>query len=121
MGKLKAIGSTLTRLKPTMGSLAPVERSADADRRLFKPWHKWYKSARWRALRVLVFTRDLYTCQWPGCGFTTADTSRLVADHCEPHRGDERLFWLFANLQTLCKPCHDSRKQRAERAALLRS
>jgi 5-methylcytosine-specific restriction protein A len=121
MGKLKAIGSTLTRLKPTMGSLAPVERNADADRRLFKPWHQWYKSARWRALRITVFIRDLYTCQWPGCGFTSADTSRLVADHCEPHRGDERLFWLLANLQTLCKPCHDSRKQRAERAALMRS
>ncbi|TCP94461.1 HNH endonuclease [Sphingomonas sp. PP-CE-1A-559] len=118
MGKLKAIGSTLTRLKPTMGSLAPVERNADADRRFFKPWRKWYKSARWQALRITVFIRDLYTCQWPGCGFTSADTSRLVADHCEPHRGDERLFWLLANLQTLCKPCHDSRKQRAERSAL---
>jgi 5-methylcytosine-specific restriction endonuclease McrA len=95
-----------------------VERSATASRQLFAPWRSWYKSARWRALRLVIFARDLYTCQWRGCGFTTADTSLLVADHVDPHRGDERLFWSTDNLQTLCKPCHDRHKQRAERAAM---
>ncbi|MEH3103448.1 MAG: HNH endonuclease signature motif containing protein [Sphingomonas phyllosphaerae] len=116
MGKLKAIGSNLSKLKPTLGSLPPVERTASAERQLFSPWRTWYKSARWRALRLLVFARDLYTCQWRGCGFTTANTSLLVADHRKPHRGDEGLFWDFDNLQTLCKPCHDRHKQRVERA-----
>jgi len=118
MGKLKAIGSGLVSLTPTLGSLAPVERSASADRQLFSPWRSWYKLPRWRALRLVVFARDLYTCQWRGCGRTTADTSQLVADHREPHRGDEALFWDIDNLQTLCKPCHDRHKQRAERAQL---
>lgn len=41
----------------------------------------------------------------------------LVCDHVKPHRGDERLFWDEANLQTLCKPCHDRDKQREEQAS----
>ena len=118
MGKLKAIGSQLTKLKPSIGMLAPIERSAAQERSLFAPWRKWYNTARWRALRLVVFARDLYTCQRPGCGFTTADASQMVADHREPHRGDEQLFWDQGNLQTLCKPCHDRWKQRAERAAM---
>lgn len=38
-----------------------------------------------------------------------------VLDHIKPHRGDQRLFWLRANWQPLCKPCHDGDKQREER------
>jgi 5-methylcytosine-specific restriction protein A len=34
-----------------------------------------------------------------------------------PHRGDPALFWPDANVQTLCKPCHDRRKQAEESAA----
>ena len=61
-----------------------------------------------------VLVRDLFTCQWPGCGRIEANTSQLVADHRRPHRGDERLFWDDRNLQCLCKPCHDGPKARAE-------
>lgn len=118
VGKLKAIGGQLTTLKPRLGSLAPVERTAGQERTLFSPWRSWYHTARWRALRLVIFARDLFTCQRPGCGFTTADTSKLVADHRRPHRGDEALFWDEDNLQTLCKPCHDRWKQRQERAQL---
>lgn len=118
MGRLKAIGSPLQTLRPTLGSLAPIERSKGAERLAASPWRRWYNSARWQALRRATFLRDLYTCQWRGCGFTSADTSRLIADHRQPHRGDEQLFWDADNLQTLCKPCHDRHKQRAERAAM---
>ena len=37
-----------------------------------------------------------------------------VVDHIKPHKGDEALFWDAGNLQSLCKPCHDSTKQRIE-------
>lgn len=114
MGKLKAIGSSLTTLKPTLGSLAPVERSASAERDRYAPWRKLYKTARWRALRIKILERDHFTCQWRGCGRVIGDTSQLVADHRRPHRGDERLFWDETNLWTLCKPCHDGPKARAE-------
>ncbi|MBB5714763.1 HNH endonuclease [Sphingomonas aerophila] len=117
MGKLKTLPHRLASLKPSLGSLPPVERSDDATRRLNAPWRKWYGTARWQKLRLATWRRDLFTCQWPGCGRVTADTLQLVADHKIPHRGDERLFWDESNVQTLCKPCHDSRKQRAENAA----
>ncbi|EZP57246.1 HNH endonuclease family protein [Sphingomonas sp. RIT328] len=65
---------------------------------------------------MAILRRDLFTCQWRGCGRVEADTSLLVADHREPHRGDEALFWDERNLWCLCKPCHDSRKQREERS-----
>ena len=63
-----------------------------------------------------VLLRDRFTCQ--KCSHLEADTSQLVADHKQPHRGDEALFWDVLNLWTLCKPCHDSWKQRQERRAL---
>lgn len=78
------------------------------------PWKRWYKTARWQRLRLQVFLRDLYRCK--GCGKTTAHP---ICDHIKPHRGDEKLFWDEANLQTLCKACHDSVKQREEQASLV--
>ena len=80
------------------------------------PWRKWYKTARWKALRLTIFGRDLFTCQMVGCGRVVSNTSQLVCDHKRRHRGDDRLFWDERNLQTLCKPCHDGRKQAEERA-----
>ena len=38
-----------------------------------------------------------------------------VVDHITPHKGDQSLFWDKANWQSLCKPCHDSAKQRIEK------
>lgn len=38
-----------------------------------------------------------------------------VADHIVPHRGDESKFYDPDNLQSLCKPCHDTHKQRIEK------
>ncbi|MDU4255568.1 HNH endonuclease signature motif containing protein [Pseudomonas sp.] len=39
-----------------------------------------------------------------------------VVDHIVPHRGDSVLFWRRSNWQPLCKPCHDSYKQRVEKS-----
>lgn len=82
------------------------------------PWKAWYKLARWRALRLRIFLRDLYTCQRKGCGRAEHNTALLVCDHIKPHRGNEALFWDEGNLQTLCKACHDKDKQREEQASL---
>ena len=117
MGKLKTLPNRLSSLPSSLGWLPPQERGAEAERTAHAPWRAWYKTARWQRLRWSILARDLFTCQWPGCGCLESNTSQLVADHREPHRGSERLFWDEHNLWTLCKPCHDSRKQRAERAA----
>jgi 5-methylcytosine-specific restriction protein A len=80
------------------------------------PWKLWYSTARWRALRLTIFLRDLYTCH--SCKQVEGNTSLLVCDHIRAHRGDRHLFWDEANLQTLCKPCHDKLKQREEQATV---
>jgi 5-methylcytosine-specific restriction endonuclease McrA len=41
-------------------------------------------------------------------------TAASVADHIEPHKGDQDLFWNGA-LQSLCKLCHDSAKAQQEK------
>ncbi|WP_336801465.1 HNH endonuclease [Kaistia sp. MMO-174] len=103
--------------KPILGRPPGDERARDRERRGSQPWRGWYNTAPWRRLRMDVFTRDLFTCQMPGCGRIEGDTSKLACDHITPHRGDPRLFWDPSNLQTLCKPCHDRDKQRLEATA----
>lgn len=110
----------LTSIKPRLATLGARLKTAGGERierdrlRDMRPWRKWYKTARWQALRMQVLLRDLFTCQ--RCGRIEGDTSQLVADHREPHRGDEALFWDILNLWTLCVPCHSGAKQREERA-----
>jgi len=101
-------------------SRLPVPVTSEGGRSVWRdqnvPWRRWYKTSRWQRLRWSVLVRDLFTCRWPSCGKTVSDTSKLIADHIIPHRGDETLFWDAANLQCLCKACHDSLKQRSEAA-----
>ncbi|WP_210357635.1 HNH endonuclease [Sphingomonas beigongshangi] len=114
MAKLTSIRPRLGGLRPKVASL-PVDRQQRDRQRDERGWRKWYKTARWQRLRMVILRRDLFTCQWPGCGRIEADTSQLVADHRKPHRGNDALFWDPDNLWCLCKPCHDSAKQREER------
>jgi 5-methylcytosine-specific restriction protein A len=116
MGRLVMAKPRLAIAKPRLAKAAPVdeaERSRQRD--AAHGWRSWYKTARWQRLRWSVLERDLFTCQWAGCGRVEGDTSKLVADHKVAHRGDEGLFWDAANLQCLCKGCHDRLKQAAER------
>ena len=62
-----------------------------------------------------IFVRDGFVCAM--CRRVVGDTAKLVCDHIRPHKGDSGMFWDGGNLQTLCKSCHDSTKQRAEIAA----
>lgn len=115
MARLKALRPRLDVLAPRIGRVAGDEVARNRQRDAEQGWRRWYKTARWQALRWSVLVRDRFTCQMDGCGKLDADTSRLVADHKVPHRGDERLFWDAGNLQCLCKACHDRLKQRTER------
>lgn len=112
MGKLKTLPGKLATLKPNLGHLAPIERTAAAERTIYSPWRKWYNTKRWRQMRWARLVADAFTCT--RCGRLEGDTSQLVCDHKVPHRGSEALFWDEANLTTLCKPCHDGAKQRDE-------
>lgn len=113
----------LSSLPPRLSPLPPRLSSFDAGdrgRAQASPWRQWYKTARWRALRLRIFVRDGFRCQWPGCERVEANTSQLVADHRQAHRGDERLFWDEDNIETLCKACHDGAKQRSEQRGAVR-
>ena len=113
MAKLTSLRPRLATVRSKLQYL-PHDRQEYDRQRDAQPWRRWYKTARWQKLRMSVLVRDLFTCQWAGCGRIEADTSQLVADHRKPHRGDEALFWDDHNLWCLCKPCHDSAKQRLE-------
>lgn len=113
----------LPRMTPRLAASRPVlaapkdEAGRTRYRREVTPWRKWYDTARWKRLRWSVLLRDLFICQM--CKRTEADTSKLVADHKVPHRGDPALFWSYENLQCLCRSCHDRDKQRLERTGKL--
>jgi 5-methylcytosine-specific restriction protein A len=70
-----------------------------------------YDSIRWKILR-----RDQLAA-YPLCAYCQAQgliVAASVADHVIPHRNDPELFFNGA-LQSLCKRCHDSHKQRLEK------
>ena len=113
MGRLKA-------MPPRIGGLAPrLARQTDEHGHspTTEPWRKWYSTAEWKRLKAQTHARDLFTCQEPTCGRLIQDPRDRIADHKAPHRGDRDLFFDPANIQTLCKPCHDGTKQREERRA----
>jgi len=64
-------------------------------------------NAQWRRLRK----KHLDANPWcKRCG-----ARGNVCDHIIPHRGELSLAYDETNLQTLCKQCHDSWKQRLEK------
>lgn len=113
MGRLSNVKP---RLAPAPSRLhrATDERSLDRRRLADTETRKLHKTKRWQVLRMSILQRDQFTCQL--CGHTDGDTSKLVCDHVEPHRGDVAKFWA-GPFQTLCKPCHDGQKQKEEIAA----
>jgi 5-methylcytosine-specific restriction endonuclease McrA len=73
-------------------------------------WHHLYNRSTW------VRRRKAQLREHPLCAMCEARgmvTPATVADHIEPHRGDELLFF-FGDLQSLCAHCHNHRKKRLE-------
>lgn len=80
------------------------------------PWHSLYKQKRWFRLRWHQLQAE------PLCRLCNALGTVKAADtvdHIKPHKGDPVLFHDAANLQSLCKQCHDGAKQRQERTGIL--
>ena len=93
------------------GHRDPAERKRDHERRRGSFRERGY-STLWDKARAA------HLREHPGCAMCEREgryTSATVVDHIAPHRGDPNLFWNTTNWQSLCKPHHDSDKQRAER------
>lgn len=118
MGRLKCAPPLLSAPPPLLASAPAEPADRERERNAFNPLRALYNSARWKRLRMATFVRDNFTCQM--CGRLEGDTSKLVADHKRPHRGNLTLFW-EGELETLCSsPCHSKHKQRLEQAAAYR-
>jgi hypothetical protein len=115
---MRSLAPAIPTLAPRVGYQPGDAAARDRYRTDTQPWRAWYVSKRWRKLRWQVLTEHLFTCT--GCKRVVTPSSQAVVDHKVPHRGDPRLFWDHANLQCLCKPCHDSVKQREEASATAR-
>jgi 5-methylcytosine-specific restriction protein A len=69
-----------------------------------KEWDFLYWRARWRKKDVGL--RDTRLRKFPICEKCHHNASEVV-HHIVDHRGSEKLFFDYNNLQALCKPCHD--------------
>lgn len=75
-----------------------------------------YSLAKWHKLRAKQLQNN------PLCAFCYAQgiiKEASIVDHIKPHRQDINLFFNPDNLQSLCKRCHDSHKQRQEKSGYL--
>jgi 5-methylcytosine-specific restriction endonuclease McrA len=101
-----------TTLRPTnQPTRAETKREAEARRE--SATERGY-DGRWRKARLV------YLAEHPLCVMCETDDrieAATVVDHIQPHRGDQALFWDVANWQSLCRFCHDRRKQSDESRA----
>jgi 5-methylcytosine-specific restriction enzyme A len=70
---------------------------------------RWYRTPQWKALRAQILRDQAYRCA--DCGQVIL---ALEIDHIARHGGNPRLFWQRANLQALCRSCHQRKTQRGE-------
>lgn len=85
-------------------------QAQDAKRREAKPWRAWYATKAWFIRRSRQLKHFPFCAKCLVMGMTRKAT---VVDHVLPHRGDRRAFF-HGEVQSLCKACHDSAKQREE-------
>lgn len=90
------------------GEACPCRKEANAAYDKRRPaWRRLYNTPEWRQLRLEILAMHP---QCAACGVPAE-----VVDHIEPHKGDLGLFFDPANLQPLCKRCHDSKTGREVR------
>ena len=87
-------------------------------RKASEAWHWMYRTRVWReVLRPGQLLREPFCRECAARGLRVRAT---VVDHVTPHRGRWALFSDPANLQSLCKACHDAKTMRELNAELRR-
>ncbi len=108
MGRLKSLGFRVRAQGERLKTAAP------GSWRTGKTSTERGYDYRWQQARE-AFLLDHPLCVY--CQRKGMTSAASVVDHIEAHHGDQELFWDRENWQPLCKPCHDSDKQREEAAA----
>ena len=88
-----------------------VKREIQGERGSSARYHNLYFTRRWREMRAAQLVAEPFCRE---CGKMGRRTRAEDVDHIKPHRGDKRIFYDPANLQSLCHSCH-SRKTMEER------
>lgn len=116
--KLTALRRRIKTLQPRIGHAEGDVAAADRQREKTAPWRKWYRSERWRRIRLDVLKRDGWRCRETGAPLTGKgnEPDAPVIHHMTPHGGDEQRFWDEENLVAVSKAWHDSQGQRADKA-----
>lgn len=115
-GKRRVIPNLQPRVSMLAPSVTPIGRPSGWERQRASAVGKLtspYTHRRWRKRRADQLAREPLCCYCQRKGITRLAT---VADHIEPHRGDEQAFWQGA-LQSLCQWCHSAEKQREEQGS----
>ena len=90
-------------------SAPPTAQGQPLSKYVTRPWHHLYNKARWKnpvtGLRAAVLRK------YPIC-FKCNRAPSTHADHIVDHKGNERLFYDFNNLQGLCESCHSEKTAR---------
>jgi 5-methylcytosine-specific restriction endonuclease McrA len=86
----------------------PRSREAEARQRA-TPRARFYRSAAWKRVRLVVLHRDGYRCHW--CGREANE-----ADHLIPFDERPDLALELTNLVAACRSCNGSRGARTKRA-----
>lgn len=107
MAKLQTLKPRLQTVGSRVATMQPGSWRTDKQTSSQRGYgYKWQKA------------REAYLSKHPLCVYCEREgrvTAATVVDHKVPHRGDMKLFWdSDNNWQSLCKPCHDSVKQREE-------
>lgn len=76
-----------------------------------RPYQKFYNTTRWQRLRKRFLLEHPLCVECERLGRITPAT---VVDHIKPHEGNPEMFWDEDNVQSLCKPCHDSKTARED-------
>ena len=80
-----------------------------------QPDHKrLYSRRRWHALRRQWLAEHPLCAECERRGEIRMATD---VDHVTPHKGDAKLFWSTANMQSLCARCHGRKSAREQREA----
>ena len=105
-GRLKTLGSRVATAPSRVGTVQPGSWRGDKQTSTQRGY-----GYRWQKVRAAFLAANPLCVMCEREGRITVAT---VVDHVIPHRGDERLMWDEANLQTLCASHHSRDKQRDE-------